>query len=73
MNAAIAYAIENHGLKLFIWDTGADLKERILAAACEPSLWKRLLSLATRPMIEVFPSNQPETQEYRRIRETLFS
>jgi hypothetical protein len=72
VNAAIADAIDNHGLKLFIWDTGTNLKERILAAPFGSSLWNGLLSMATRPMIEVFPSNQAETEEYRRIRETLF-
>jgi len=32
VNAAIADAIEHHGLKVFIWDTGPNLKERVLAA-----------------------------------------
>jgi hypothetical protein len=73
VNAAIADAIEHHGLRLFIWDTGSGLRDRVLAAPHGPSLWKEVLSTATRPMIEVFPSNQAETQEYRRIRETFFS
>ncbi len=72
VNAAIADAINHHGLKLFIWDTVSNLRERILAAPCGASLWKGLLSTATRQMIEVFPSNQAETQEYRRIQETFF-
>jgi hypothetical protein len=72
VNAAIADAIEHHGLTLFIWDTGANLKDRVLASPHGPSIWKGLLSTATRPMSEVFPSNQAETGEYRRIRDTLF-
>jgi len=72
VNAAIADAIDHHGLKLFVWNTASDLRDRILAAPCGPALWKGLLSTATRPLIEVFPSNQAETQEYRRIRETFF-
>jgi hypothetical protein len=72
VNAAIADAIDHHGLKEFIWDTGSDLKDRILAAPFGAFLWRGLLSTATGPMIEVFPSNQAETQEYRRIRETFF-
>jgi len=73
VNAAFADAIDHHDLKLFIWDRGPNLRERVLAAPYGASLWKGLLSTATRPMIEVFPSNQAETQEYRRIQETFFS
>jgi hypothetical protein len=68
----IADAVEYHGLKVFIWDAGPNLRDRVLAAPHGASIWKGLLSIATRPMIEVFPSNQAETEEYRRIRETLF-
>ena len=72
MNAAIADAIEHHDLRVFIWDIGADLRGRVLASPYGPSLWKGLLSTMSRPTIEVFPSNQAETQEYRRIQETFF-
>lgn len=72
VNAVIADAIERHDLKIFIWDTGPNLRERVLAAPHGESLWKGLLSTATRQMIEVFPSNQAQTQEYQRIRETFF-
>jgi hypothetical protein len=72
VNSGIADSVEHHGLRLFIWDTGPSLRERILAAPCGVSLWKGLLSTATRQMIEVFPSNQSEAQEYRRIQETFF-
>lgn len=72
INAIIANAIEYHDLKIFIWDTGPNLRERVLAAPHGESLWKGLLSTATRQMIEVFPSNQAQTQEYQRIQETFF-
>jgi hypothetical protein len=72
VNAAIADGIEHHGLKLFIWDTGSNLRNRILASPHGDSIWKGLLSTATRQLIEVFPSNQAETEEYRRIRQTCF-
>ncbi len=72
VNAVISDAIDRHGLKLFIWDTGANLKDRVLAAPCGPRLWRGLLSIMSRPMIEVFPSSQAETQEYRRIQESFF-
>jgi hypothetical protein len=71
VNAVIADAIEHHDLKVFIWDAGSNLKQRILEAPHGASIWKGLLSTASRPMIEVFPSNQAETQEYRRILETF--
>ena len=72
VNATIADAIENHGLSVFIWNTASDLKERVLAAPYGATLWKGLISTATRPLIDVFPSNQAETEEYRRIRDTFF-
>lgn len=72
VNATIADAIENHGLSVFIWNTASDLKERVLAAPYGATLWKGLISAATRPLIDVFPSNQAETEEYRRIRDTFF-
>jgi len=72
VNATIADAIEHYGLKVFIWDTGPNLRDRVLAAPHGASLWKGLLSMATRPLVEVFPSNQAETEEYRRIRQTCF-
>ncbi len=73
VNAIIAEAIENHGLKVFIWDTGPNLMDRVLAAPHGAIIWSGLLTTATRAMIEVFPSNQAETEEYRRIRETFFA
>lgn len=72
INAAIANAVKNHDLKVFIWDTGANLMDRVRAAPHGAAIWSGVLSSATRPMMEVFPTNQAETQEYRRILETLF-
>jgi hypothetical protein len=72
VNEVIADAIEHHGLKLFIWDTAPNVRDQIVAAPHGKVLWQGLLSTATRPMIEVFPSNQAETYEYRRIQQTLF-
>lgn len=72
VNSTIADAVEHYGLQIFIWDTGADLRNRVLAAPHGSSIWKGLLSTMSRPMIEVFPSNQAESYEYRRLQETLF-
>jgi hypothetical protein len=72
VNAIIRDAIEHHDLKVFVWDCGPNLRQRILAAPHGSAIWSGLLSTATRQMIEVFPSNQAETQEYLRIMETFF-
>jgi hypothetical protein len=73
VNAAIADAVEHHSLRVFIWDTGSNLADRVRASPHGATIWRGLLSVATRPMIAVFPSNQAETQEFVRIKETLFS
>lgn len=72
INAAIADAVEKYSLSVFIWDQGSDLMGRVLAAPHGARIWKGLISTATRPMAEVFPSNHAITEEYRRIVETFF-
>lgn len=72
VNAVIADSVENHGLRVFVWDTDPNLKDLIRGASRGSSIWKGVLSTASRPMIEVFPSDQSETGEYRRIVETIF-
>jgi hypothetical protein len=72
VNAVIADAVENHGLRLFIWDTAPNLMDRVRAAPHGDRIWKGVLSTTSRSMIEVFPSNQAETAEYRRILATVF-
>jgi hypothetical protein len=71
-NVAIADAILHHELRIFVWDVAHNLKDRILAATAGTSLWSSIISAASRPMIEVFPSNQAKTEEHRRILETFF-
>lgn len=51
---------------------GSTLRDRVLAAPYGAALWKGLLSTGARQPIEVFPSNQAETKEYRRIRQACF-
>jgi hypothetical protein len=72
INATIADAITNHGLRVFIWDIAPDLRARVLAAPHGPVIWKSLISTASRQFIQVFPSNQAETEEYRRICTSFF-
>jgi hypothetical protein len=72
VNAVVADAVENYGLRVFIWDTAPNLVERVLAAPHGARIWKGVLSTASRSMIEVFPSNQAETAEYRRVLATMF-
>jgi hypothetical protein len=71
INEMIAEAVEKHGLKIFVW-SNTDPKDRILAAPHGSLIWTGLLSTATQPMVEVFPPNQDETEEYRRIRRVVF-
>jgi hypothetical protein len=73
INATIAEAVASHRLGVFIWDTAIDLKARILAAPYGPKIWKGLISTASRSFTEVFPGNQAETEEYRRICAAFFS
>ena len=72
INAAIADAVEHSGLSLFIWNP-TDVKHLVLSSPHGARIWKGLISTATRPLIEVFPSNQAETEEYRRICSAFFS
>ena len=72
VNALIADAVVNYGLRLFIWDVAPNLMNRVRAAPHGVEIWKGVLSTASRPMIEVFPSNHSETSEYRRILGTMF-
>ena len=67
VNAAITEAVENHGLRVFIWDKNPGLREKI-----GPSIRKGLLSMATLSMSEVFPQSQDVTVEFERIRDTVF-
>jgi len=71
VNEAIADAVEHHGLKVLVWDTAHDLMERVRKAPRGAVIWEGLLSTATRPLIEVFPGDQAETAEYRRILSTM--
>ena len=63
-NAAIFAAIKHHHLKVFVWIVDSGVKSRILAVPYGAAIWSGLLSMATRPMIDVFPSNQAKTEEY---------
>lgn len=72
INEIIAGAVKNHGLKVLIWDTGGDLKDRVHAAPHGAIIWNGLLTTATRPMNEVFPNNSEETGAYRRIKDAFF-
>jgi hypothetical protein len=73
INAVIADAIENHNLSVFIWSTVTDLKGLVQSQPQGQRIWRGLISTATRPLIEVFPSDQAETEEYRRIVATFFA
>jgi hypothetical protein len=71
-NAVIAEAVEKHGLRVFIWNTTSDLKGLLASVPHGPTIWRGLISTSARWLIEVFPSNQAETEEFRRIMTTFF-
>ncbi len=74
INAALATAARDHGLRVFIWDTGFDAIRAKLAATDDGRvILASLISGCSRSMIEVFPSNQEETEEIRRINGTFFT
>ena len=57
INEAIAAAVRNHGLRVFIWDVGFDsVRQRLLSTEDGKTILSSLISNCTRPMIEVFPS-----------------
>lgn len=72
VNAAIAEAVMNYRLQVFIWDTAPDLMERVRKKPHGEAIWQGVLSTASRSLQEVFPSNQTVTGEYRRIMNTVF-
>src|SRR5439155_1498118 len=52
INDVIANAVTNHGLRVFIWDAGPDLKGRLLRAPHGDVIWGGRLSVASLPMIQ---------------------
>jgi hypothetical protein len=72
VNEEIAHAVEKHGLRLFVWDPSPELFDQIQGSPYGDLIWRGVMSTSNRRMIEVFPSNQAETEEYRRIRSTMF-
>jgi SIR2-like domain len=72
INEVIADAVSNHGLRVFIWDAGPDLKSRLLRAPHGGEIWGGRLSTASQPMIPVFPSDQSVTEEAERLYREFF-
>jgi len=74
INLAIAEGVRNSELHLMIWDIGTALqiREKVLASPHGERIWAGLITTVTRPMAEVFPGNQEETETYRRIVRQFF-
>ncbi len=49
VNAVIADAVENHGLRVFIWDTALNVRDRVRAAPHGAQIWQGVLSTSSRP------------------------
>ena len=72
INAAIADAVKSCGLQVFIWDSRQDLRAHMDRVPHGADIWSGLISISSRKLHEVFPSNQAITEEYRRICEACF-
>jgi len=68
INLLIADAVKNAGLKVFVWDARSDIVNWLKKdARYGGDVLAGLISTESRQMIEVFPSNQSETETYRTI------
>ena len=72
INSVIAEVVEHHRLKVFILNINPSLKNHLLSVPYGTVIWRGLISTVTRGMTEVFPSNQAETGEYIRVKNTFF-
>lgn len=72
INAAIADAVEKHGLRVFVWNTAPNLRALVNDAPHGPRIWRGVMGAASRQLIEVFPRDQSKTEEWRRIRREFF-
>ncbi len=73
INSVIASAVQQCGLRVFIWNTQADIVERLRNS--EPHgiyILPGLITSETRRMIEVFPPDQRDTESYNRISSEFF-
>lgn len=74
INRAIAEGVRNSELHLMIWDIGTaqQIREKVTASPYGERIWAGLITTVTRPMAEVFPGNQDETETYRQIVRQFF-
>ncbi len=73
INSVIASAVQQCGLRVFIWNTQADIVERLRSSAPHGNdILPGLITSETRRMIEVFPPDQRDTESYSRISSEFF-
>lgn len=73
INSVIASAVQQCGLRVFIWNTQADIVERLKSSVPHGiEILQGLITLETRRMIEVFPPDQRDTESYSRISSEFF-
>ena len=73
INSIIASAVQQCGLRVFIWNTQTDFVERLKSSAPHGNdILMGLITLETRRMIEVFPPDQRETESYSQIMSEFF-
>ena len=71
VNEMIARGINEHGLKVFVWNTNPKIKECILASR-SPDIWKGLIGASSKTFAEVFTRDSPETEAYKNICQAFF-
>ena len=74
INRAIAEGVRNSGLHLMIWDIGTaqQIREKVTTSPHGEGIWAGLITTVTRPMTEVFPGSQDETETCRQIVRQFF-
>jgi uncharacterized protein len=73
INSVIASAVQQCGLRVFIWNTKAEIVERLRSSAPHGiDILPGLIATENRRMIEVFPPDQRDTESYNLILSEFF-
>ncbi len=74
INKAIAHAVKDNGLSLYIVDPTPmkDLRSRIEQQSEGTAILAGIRALYTYPLREIFPANQDETEQWREIQDNFF-
>ncbi|MCZ6679424.1 MAG: SIR2 family protein [Candidatus Poribacteria bacterium] len=71
INEVICEAINDHGLRVFVWDKAGNI-DWIRQKPWGSEIVSGLIGTESRDMIEVFPRSQEETESYLSLRDNFF-